>query len=89
MRPCLHGCLRACRRRPAIALFYLVLRGLDTVEDDMTIDLAVKRPTLLGFHERLYERGWNFKGNGPKEKDRQLLVEFEVVVEEFSNLDIK
>jgi len=26
--------------RPAICIFYLVLRGLDTVEDDMSIDLG-------------------------------------------------
>lgn len=30
--------------RPAICVFYLVLRGLDTVEDDMTIDLRYVGP---------------------------------------------
>ena len=33
--------------RPAIALFYLVLRGLDTVEDDMSIDTSYV-PALRG-----------------------------------------
>ncbi|KAJ7879301.1 isoprenoid synthase domain-containing protein [Mycena olivaceomarginata] len=43
-----------------VALFYLVLRALDTIEDDMTLSSAESGP----------------------EKDRQLLVEYEVVIEE-------
>ena len=37
--------------RDAICVFYLVLRGLDTVEDDMAISPEVKIPHLLRFHE--------------------------------------
>lgn len=37
--------------RDAVCVFYLVLRGLDTVEDDMAIPLATKVPDLLAFHE--------------------------------------
>jgi farnesyl-diphosphate farnesyltransferase len=40
--------------RDAICIFYLALRGLDTVEDDMAIPDAVKLPALLSFHEKLY-----------------------------------
>ena len=40
-----------------MCLFYLVLRGLDTVEDDMTLDAAVKRDLLKTFHEKLYQPG--------------------------------
>lgn len=72
--------------RPAICIFYLVLRGLDTVEDDMTIPLATKVPELRAFHTRLQERGWRFSGCGPKEKDRALLEEFNVVIDEFQKL---
>jgi farnesyl-diphosphate farnesyltransferase len=32
-------------------VFYLVLRGLDTVEDDMAIPNDKKIPDLLKFHE--------------------------------------
>ncbi|GAA96912.1 uncharacterized protein L969DRAFT_90325 [Mixia osmundae IAM 14324] len=71
----------------AICIFYLVLRGLDTVEDDMTIPLATKEPVLVSFHERLSEKGWTFTGNGPDEKDRQLLVEFDNVIQEMALLD--
>lgn len=66
-----------------ICLFYLVLRGLDTIEDDMTIPLEKKDPLLRDFHNKLEEEGWTFGGNGPKEKDRDLLVKFDCVVTEF------
>ncbi|KAH0565375.1 Delta(24)-sterol C-methyltransferase [Trichoglossum hirsutum] len=69
-----------------VALFYLILRGLDTVEDDMTIDLAEKEPILRNFYGILDKEGWTYNGNGPKEKDRQLLVEFDVVIAEFSKI---
>ena len=37
--------------RDAVCVFYLVLRGLDTVEDDMAIPASKKIPDLLAFHE--------------------------------------
>lgn len=69
-----------------VALFYLVLRGLDTIEDDMTIPLEKKEPILRNFQDILEKDGWNFTENGPNEKDRQLLVEFNVVIEEFKQI---
>lgn len=70
----------------AVCIFYLVLRGLDTIEDDMTIPLDKKCPELEAFHERLYQDGWSFDGNHAKEKDRDLLVEFQVVITEFKKI---
>ena len=64
-------------------LFYLILRGLDTIEDDMTITMDDKEPLLRQFSDKLYEEGWNYKGNGPNEKDRELCVHFDVVIAEF------
>ncbi|RYO23858.1 putative squalene synthase [Alternaria arborescens] len=69
-----------------VTLFYLVLRGLDTIEDDMTIPLEKKEPLLRNFQDILDKDGWNFTENGPNEKDRQLLVEFNVVIEEFKKI---
>ncbi|KAI9682005.1 MAG: bifunctional farnesyl-diphosphate farnesyltransferase/squalene synthase [Caeruleum heppii] len=69
-----------------VALFYLILRGLDTIEDDMTIDQSRKVTLLKNFHEVLEEKGWSFDGNGPNEKDRDLLVNFSVVIEEFCQI---
>jgi phytoene/squalene synthetase len=42
--------------RDAICIFYLVLRGLDTVEDDMSIPVEEKLPALLRFHDDIYDR---------------------------------
>lgn len=69
-----------------ICLFYLILRGLDTIEDDMTIPMSKKDPLLRNFHDILEKDGWTFDGNGPNEKDRALLVHFHYVVTEFKKL---
>jgi farnesyl-diphosphate farnesyltransferase len=67
-----------------VCLFYLILRGLDTVEDDMTISIAAKEPLLRDFHNHIEDEAWNFDGNGPNEKDRELLVKFDSVTREFN-----
>jgi farnesyl-diphosphate farnesyltransferase len=69
-----------------VALFYLILRGLDTIEDDMTISASKKEPLLRTFHTIISEEGWTFDGSGPNEKDRGLLVDFKVVIEEFNQI---
>ncbi|AAW42475.2 farnesyl-diphosphate farnesyltransferase, putative [Cryptococcus deneoformans JEC21] len=70
-----------------VCLFYLVLRALDTVEDDMTIPNDVKIPLLRAMHTKLYEPGWTFKES--KEKDKIVLEEFDAIQTEFSLLDHK
>jgi farnesyl-diphosphate farnesyltransferase len=70
-----------------ICLFYVVLRGLDTIEDDMTISDDVKQPLLRSFHQKSVTPGWNFNGSGPNEKDRIVLVDYHVVVEEVLRLE--
>lgn len=65
-----------------VTLFYLVLRGLDTIEDDMTLDIKVKEPLLRNFHESIEQEGWTFTGSGPNEKDRELLVHFDDIITE-------
>ncbi|RIA79521.1 farnesyl-diphosphate farnesyltransferase [Glomus cerebriforme] len=69
--------------RDLVCMFYLILRGMDTIEDDMTIPKDKKIPLLRTFYEKISQKGWIFTENGPNEKDRQLLVEFDVVIEEF------
>ena len=69
-----------------ITIFYLILRGMDTIEDDMTISASEKEPLLRTFHTITTQEGWTFDGNGPDEKDRALLVDFKVVIEEFNKL---
>ncbi|KAI2615997.1 farnesyl-diphosphate farnesyltransferase [Hypoxylon sp. NC1633] len=72
-----------------IALFYLVLRGLDTIEDDMTLPATTKEPMLREFYKYLRTDGWTFNGNGPNEKDRALLVHFDDVIAELRKIDKK
>lgn len=67
-----------------ITLFYLVLRGLDTIEDDMTIDLKEKVPLLRNFHKTMEQDGWQFHKS--QEKDRELLEKFDVVITELKKL---
>ncbi|KAK3060282.1 Delta(24)-sterol C-methyltransferase [Coniosporium uncinatum] len=69
-----------------ICLFYLILRGLDTIEDDMSIELSEKDPLLRNFYQKLEEDGWTYSGNGSREKDRDLLVEFHYVITEFKKI---
>jgi farnesyl-diphosphate farnesyltransferase len=80
------GCGALIEHIPQICLYYLVLRGLDTIEDDMSIPDDIKQPLLRSFHEKIVTPGWTFDGNGPDEKDRQLLVEYNVLVDEVNLL---
>ena len=63
--------------RPAVCIFYLVLRALDTVEDDMNIPVAKKVSMLKEFHTHLYQNDWCFMESS--EKDKAVLEEFPVV----------
>ena len=68
-----------------VCIFYLVLRALDTVEDDMTIPNSTKLPLLRSLHLKLHEPGWTFHES--TEKDKIVLVEFDAIQAEFAQLD--
>ncbi|PFH56627.1 hypothetical protein XA68_16243 [Ophiocordyceps unilateralis] len=67
-----------------VTLFYLVLRGLDTIEDDMTIPVAEKVGYLQNFHLTMDQDGWQFHESN--EKDRELLAKFDVVIAELKKI---
>lgn len=67
-----------------VTLFYLVLRGLDTIEDDMTIPLEKKTPLLRNFHNNMEIDGWQFHES--QEKDKELLEKFDVVISELKKI---
>ncbi|KAL6758365.1 farnesyl-diphosphate farnesyltransferase [Haematococcus lacustris] len=71
--------------RDAICVFYLVLRGLDTVEDDMALPDSVKLPALLSFHKDIYERGFTLPCGYNHYK--RLMAQFGTVVDVFLSLD--
>lgn len=60
--------------RHAVCVFYLVLRALDTIEDDMSIPLHTKVPMLKEFHTYLYDADWKFLTS--QEKDKIVLEDF-------------
>ncbi|XP_002735807.1 squalene synthase-like, partial [Saccoglossus kowalevskii] len=71
--------------RHAVCIFYLVLRALDTVEDDMTIPLDRKIPMLKAFYKYLNEPEWRFMES--QEKDKIVLEDFPTISAEFRSLD--
>lgn len=52
----------------------------------MSIALDEKDPLLRDFHNIIDRDGWTYNGNGPQEKDRDLLVKFHYVITEFKKL---
>lgn len=71
--------------RDAICIFYLALRALDTIEDDMDVPVADKKVSLPIFHTHLTDDKWFITGIG-KGKERTLLEEFYRVSKEFMKL---
>ncbi|KFY95419.1 hypothetical protein V500_02777 [Pseudogymnoascus sp. VKM F-4518 (FW-2643)] len=67
-----------------ITLFYLVLRGLDTIEDDMTIPLDERILLLRNFHTTIGQDGWQFHGS--KDKYHELLERFDLVITELKTI---
>jgi len=74
--------------RDPICIFYLVLRALDTVEDDMSIPLEKKIKLLKEFANHLEEPGWNSReGYGASNvHEMKLLENFDQVIEVYSKL---
>eukprot|EP00118_Oscarella_pearsei_P025097 m.307505 g.307505 ORF g.307505 m.307505 type:complete len:420 (+) comp42363_c0_seq1:159-1418(+) len=70
--------------RHPVCIFYLVLRALDTVEDDMTIPLDVKVPLLKTFYTHLEEPDWKYMDS--QEKDRVVLEKFPAISAEYRGL---
>ncbi|KAK6916625.1 Squalene/phytoene synthase [Dillenia turbinata] len=58
--------------RDAVCIFYLVLRALDTVEDDTSIAADFKVPILMAFHRHIYDPDWHFSCGT---KDYKVLME--------------
>eukprot|EP00262_Sarcandra_glabra_P009910 TRINITY_DN24744_c0_g1_i1.p1 TRINITY_DN24744_c0_g1~~TRINITY_DN24744_c0_g1_i1.p1 ORF type:complete len:410 (-),score=52.64 TRINITY_DN24744_c0_g1_i1:517-1746(-) len=65
--------------RNAVCIFYLVLRGLDTVEDDTSIPSDVKVPILKSFHRHIYDHDWHFSC-GTKE--------YKVLMDQFHHVSV-
>uniref|UniRef100_A0A0E0LI89 Squalene synthase n=1 Tax=Oryza punctata TaxID=4537 RepID=A0A0E0LI89_ORYPU len=67
-----------------VCVFYLVLRALDTVEDDTSIPTEIKVPILQEFHRHIYNRDWHFSCGT---KDYKILMDkFHYVLTAFLEL---
>ena len=71
--------------RDAICCFYLVLRALDTIEDDMSLSVEDKSPQLLAFHEKLLLKEYSVDGIGHG-YERILLQEYTNVIRMYRDL---
>ncbi|XP_013624708.1 PREDICTED: squalene synthase-like [Brassica oleracea var. oleracea] len=71
--------------RDAVCLFYLILRALDTVEDDTSIPTEIKVPILIAFHRHIYDRDWHFVCG--EEKYKVLMEQFHHVSAAFLELE--
>ena len=72
-----------------VCLFYLILRGLDSVEDDMDISNEDKILLLREFYTKNFEQGWNLTNVGDKQEYRDLLANYDKIIEVFLVLDEK
>jgi len=70
-----------------VCLFYLILRGLDTVEDDMSIDQKEKEQMLLSFAERINNEAFTLSNVGDTEDYRDLMLHFDKVIRQFDLLE--
>lgn len=73
------------RLRDAVCVFYLVLRALDTVEDDMAIPDDVKIPLLRCFHEKSHDKNWTMECGAGAYID--LMKQYPLVTKVFQGLD--
>lgn len=69
-----------------VCLFYLILRALDTLEDDMRFADEEKLPLLRNFHEFIGDETWNKEGIGDTADYRDLLKHYPKVARAYNQL---
>lgn len=72
-----------------VGVFYLILRGLDTVEDDMSLPQEQKTILLNDFADRINREAFTLENVGDTQDYRDLMANFDKVVREFQLLDSK
>lgn len=75
--------------RDPVCIFYLVLRGLDTIEDDSSFQDGYKLPLLRNFYSKNYDDNWSINGVGDTPDYRALLSHYYKVSRSFQKLDKK
>ncbi|KAL5791022.1 hypothetical protein ACOSQ2_005910 [Xanthoceras sorbifolium] len=72
--------------KDAVCVFYLVLRVLDTIEDDTGIPSEVKVPMLIDFYRHLNDINWHYSC-GTRNLDKIVVDEFHHVSTAFMELE--
>ncbi|KAL5858309.1 hypothetical protein ACOSQ3_005767 [Xanthoceras sorbifolium] len=72
--------------KDAVCVFYLVLRVLDTIEDDTGIPTEVKVPMLIDFSRHLNDINWHYSC-GTRNLDKIVVDEFHHVSTAFMELE--
>jgi farnesyl-diphosphate farnesyltransferase len=75
--------------RNPVCLFYLTLRGLDTIEDDMQLPLQQKIALLKSFHVDCSNEKLSLKNIGDQEAYQHLVLHYYKVARAFNQLDEK
>ncbi len=75
--------------RNPVCLFYLTLRGLDTIEDDMRLPAVQKTELLLNFHRECSNEKLSLHHIGDQPEYRHLLQHYYKVARAFNLLDKK
>ena len=70
-----------------VCVFYIVLRGLDSIEDDMDFAQELKLLLLRSFYEKCEIDQWNIEGVGDSHDYRILLKHFEKVIGLYKSLN--
>lgn len=73
--------------RDPVCIFYLVLRGLDSVEDDPDVEANYKTQLLLSFHEKMQNPNFKLPGIGDTPQYKELMGNFDKITRCFLNLD--
>lgn len=73
----------------SICLFYLILRALDSIEDDMNCPKELKIKLLKEFHTYSYQENRVLTNVGDKEEYRDLLANYDKVTSAFLSIDKK
>ncbi|KAL5791036.1 hypothetical protein ACOSQ2_005924 [Xanthoceras sorbifolium] len=72
--------------KDAVCVFYLVLRVLDTIEDDTGIPTEVKVPMLIDFYHHLNDIDWHYSC-GTRKLDKVVVDEYLHVSKAFMELE--
>lgn len=73
--------------RDDVCIFYLVLRALDTVEDDMNFPYEKRMPLLQAFHEKCDDEEFYLEGVGDQQDYVDLLEHYPKITRVFKTLD--